>query len=157
MIKIKHGHCPLIHGSSVFFFYILHRCAMYQRAVTMFYLHIARKFDSFFDILSEYNLPDEELTEQHLGIAAEYLETTERFNKAGLALGFRQYKRDTFREQCNSAWEAAHRMLVAWKNKERVDAQKWKLLLTEMNNLLPRCEMNELYNRLVTLNKKGEQ
>ena len=43
---IKHGHCLLIHGLSVFFVYILdsallrhrHRLTMYQWAVTMIYL-----------------------------------------------------------------------------------------------------------------------
>ncbi len=60
MINITHGHCHLIHGSSVFFVYILdsplfiglattvarpicdknHRLAMYQMTVTMYYIRI---------------------------------------------------------------------------------------------------------------------
>ncbi len=54
MINIKHGHRLLIHGSSVFIWLHIglaataarpicakkHRLAMYQKAVTMFYLHI---------------------------------------------------------------------------------------------------------------------
>ena len=39
MINIKHGHCLLIHGSSVFLGYILDLpLPRYQKAVTMFYL-----------------------------------------------------------------------------------------------------------------------
>ena len=94
------------------------------------------------------------MTEQHLGIVADHLETTERYNRAGLALGFEQYRRDTFREQCNSAWETAHRMLVAWKRCQTDSGHKWKVLLSVLNHLLPPCEMQALYNKLVAVNIK---
>ena len=103
-------------------------------------------------------MPDgTDMTEQHLGTIADYLETRKYYIKAGTGLGFGLYRLDTFREQGASPWEAAHRMLIAWKTSEPDNSHKWQVILNVLTSLLRPCEMQELYDKLMAINIKEAQ
>ncbi len=95
------------------------------------------------------------MTQQHLGIVANYLSTPEKLEKAAMWLGTTVPEVERCQSDSqNSIWKASMHMLYGWWTNVPIDNERWEKLYITLCKVLQPQQMKDLDQELRTEFKK---